>query len=109
MQASERDDFGEADLGHAQSDNPADDPDILWYGKMTPGRDDVVFVAANLDPFARHATLVDVPLAELGIAPDAPYRMHELLTDATYEWRGPRGYVELDPRSAPAQIFWLEL
>ena len=25
MQASERDDFGESDLGHAQSDNPPDD------------------------------------------------------------------------------------
>jgi hypothetical protein len=30
MQASERDDFGEADLGHAQSDNPADDPDMIY-------------------------------------------------------------------------------
>jgi starch synthase (maltosyl-transferring) len=86
----------------------ADDPHILWYGKMTPARDDVVLVAANLDPFARHATLVDVPLQELGIAADALYRMHELLTDVTYDWRGPRGYVELDPDVAPAQIFSLE-
>jgi len=30
MQASERDDFGESDLGHAQSDNPADDPDMIY-------------------------------------------------------------------------------
>ena len=29
MQASERDDFGESDLGHAQSDNPPDDPDMI--------------------------------------------------------------------------------
>jgi len=86
----------------------ADDPHILWYGKMTPARDDVVLVAVNLDPFGRHATLVDVPLQELGIAADAPYRMHELLTDVRYEWRGPRGYVELDPDVASAQIFSLE-
>ena len=30
MQASERDDFGESDLGHAQSDNPADDSDMIY-------------------------------------------------------------------------------
>jgi starch synthase (maltosyl-transferring) len=51
---------------------------------------------------------VDVPLEALGIAPDQPYRMREQFSDATYEWRGPRGYVELDPRREPAQIFLLE-
>jgi starch synthase (maltosyl-transferring) len=85
----------------------ADDPQVLWYGKTTPDQADVVFVAASLDPFATHATMVDVPIHELGLAPDQPYRMHELLSDVTYDWRGPRGYVELDPTRDPAQIFWL--
>jgi hypothetical protein len=31
--------------------------------------------------------------------------MHELLSDVTYEWRGPRGFVELDPARDLAQIF----
>jgi starch synthase (maltosyl-transferring) len=86
----------------------ADDPQVVWYGKMTPARDDVVFVAVSLDPFAPHATMVDVPIDELGIAPDQPYRMHEVLSDVTYEWRGRRGYVELDPQRDPAQIFVLQ-
>ncbi len=47
----------------------ADDPNIVWYGKMTPEGDNVVFVAANLDLAGPHASLVDVPLAELGLAP----------------------------------------
>ena len=85
----------------------ADDPHVMWYGKTTPARDDVVFVAANLDMSGTHACMVDVPIAELGIGPDQPYRMHELLSDVAYEWRGPRGYVELDPRRDPAQIFVL--
>jgi len=66
-----------------------------------------VFVAINLDPHATHASLVDVPLAALGIPADRPYRMHEQLSDAAYEWRGPRGYIVLDPQVAPAQIFVL--
>jgi starch synthase (maltosyl-transferring) len=85
--------------------HPTDDPNILWYSKMTPERDDVVFVAVNLDPFATHAGLVDVPIDELGLAPGQTYRMHELLSDVTYEWRGPRGFVELDPARDLAQIF----
>ena len=85
----------------------ADDPQTVWYGKMTPARDDVVFVAASLDTSDIRAGMVDVPIHELGIAPDQPYRMHELLGDVTYEWQGPRGFVELDPARNPAQIFVL--
>jgi starch synthase (maltosyl-transferring) len=81
----------------------ADDPNILWYGKIWG--DDAIFVAINLDPFGAHASLVDVPLSALAIAPDQPYKMRELLTDTTYDWRGPRGYVDLDPNHEPAQIF----
>ncbi len=33
--------------------------------------------------------------------------MHELLSDRRYEWRGPRGYVVLDPAIDSAQIFVL--
>ena len=86
----------------------ADDPNILFYGKMTPRRDDLVFVAANLDPFSSHASMVDVPIAELGLGPDQPYRMHELLSDQWFEWRGARGYVELHSDVEPAQIFVLQ-
>ena len=75
---------------------------------MTPERDNVIFVAANLDPTVPHTSVVDVPIADLGLAPDQPYRMHELLSGVRYDWRGPRGYVGLDPDRAPAQIFRLE-
>jgi starch synthase (maltosyl-transferring) len=83
----------------------ADDPNILWYGKAAG--DDWIFVAVNLDPFQSHGSTVDVPLGAIGHGPDRPYRMRELLTDVTYDWRGPRGYVDLDPHKEPAQIFQL--
>ncbi len=39
---------------------PADNPHVLFYGKLTPARDNVILVAVNLDPFATHeATLAD--------------------------------------------------
>ena len=86
----------------------SDDAHILFFGKMTPERDNLVFVAANVDPLATHASLVDVPIAELGIGPQQTYRMHELVSDRRYDWRGPHGYVELDPQVEPAQIFVLQ-
>jgi len=85
----------------------ADDPNIIFYGKMTPERDNLVFVAVNLDPFATHASQVDVPIAELGIGSGQGYRVHELVSDRWYDWRGARNYVELHPNVEPAQIFVL--
>ena len=84
-----------------------DNPHVLFYGKMTPERDNVVFVAASVDAFATQASLVDVPIAELGIGEQQTYRLHELLSDRWFEWRGPRAYVELRPEIEPAQIFVL--
>jgi len=85
----------------------SDDPSVLWYGKLTPERDDAIFVAANLDTHRTRASMVQVPIHDLGIPSDQPYRMHELLSDVTYEWRGPTGFVELDPTRDLAQVFHL--
>src|SRR5262249_36174303 len=68
----------------------ADDPQILFFSKMTRERDNLVFVAVNVDPFAAHSSLVDVPIAELGLDPGQTYRMHELISDRSYDWHGPR-------------------
>jgi starch synthase (maltosyl-transferring) len=86
----------------------ADDAHLLWYGKMTPARDNVVLVAVNLDPVTEHASLVDVPLDALSLREDEPYWMHELLSGQRYRWQGRRGYVKLDPAVEGAQVFRLE-
>src|SRR5262245_1381344 len=86
----------------------ADDPHLLWYGKMTPERDNVVLVAVNLDPVTEHASLVDVPLDALGLREDEPYWMHELLSGARYRWQGRRGYIKLDPAVEGAQVIRLD-
>jgi starch synthase (maltosyl-transferring) len=86
----------------------ADSPHVLWYEKTGEDGENVIFVAANMDPAVEHDSMVTVPIEGLGIEPDQPYRMHELLSDRVYEWRGPRGYVRLYPNENPAQVFRLE-
>ncbi|MEO5721248.1 MAG: alpha-1,4-glucan--maltose-1-phosphate maltosyltransferase [Chthoniobacterales bacterium] len=83
----------------------ADNDAILFYGKMTPARDNIILIAVNLDPAATQNTYLHVPLAEIGLTESDEYQMHDLLTDERYTWRGSRNYIELDPHTRPAHIF----
>jgi starch synthase (maltosyl-transferring) len=83
----------------------ADSPHVLFYGKMTPAGDNVILVAVNLDPFATQQATLQIPLEEIGIAPDETYELHELLADDRRLVRGAAHAVTLDPRTAPAHIY----
>ena len=84
---------------------PANSPHVLFYGKLTPARDNVILVAVNLDPFATHEAALQIPLAEIGIAPDETYELHELLGGDRRLVRGATHTVTLDPRTAPAHVY----
>ncbi len=86
---------------------PAENAEILFYGKATLARDNIIFIALNLDPRRVQSCFVDVPIADFGIPADEPYQMDDLLNDARYTWRGRRNYVELDPQTLPAHVFRL--
>jgi starch synthase (maltosyl-transferring) len=87
---------------------PASDDNVLFYGKMTPERDNIVFVAVNLDPFEAHDADLDIPLADVGIKGDGPYEVEELLSGDRHLWRGGTQHVSLDPNRNPAEIFRLK-
>ena len=48
---------------------------------------------------------VELPIGELGIAPDSSYVVEDLLDGALYSWRGAWNYVKLDPVERMAHIF----
>jgi starch synthase (maltosyl-transferring) len=81
---------------------PSESEHILCYGKATTDRTNVILVAVNLDPTRWHDGMVQVPLADLGIAPGGRYQVEDLLTGARYDW-GERNYVRLAPE-LPAHI-----
>ena len=84
---------------------PADNAAILFYGKMTPARDNIILVVVNLDPFRKQNSFIHVPIEEFGQMESDEYQVHDLLSDARYTWRGRQNYVELDPEIQPAHIF----
>jgi starch synthase (maltosyl-transferring) len=76
---------------------------ILAYRKHAPGNE--LLVVVNLDPFNMHETMVDVPIAAMGIDSNEPYEVTDLLTGARYTWRGARNYVRLDPTERVGHLF----
>jgi starch synthase (maltosyl-transferring) len=84
---------------------PAENEAILFYGKMTLARDNIILVVVNLDPHRKQHSYVDVPVEQFGQIESDVYQVQDLLNDAMYTWRGRRNYVELDPKIQPAHIF----
>ena len=80
---------------------------ILFFGKATAARDNVILAAVNLDPFGAHEARLDLPLAKLGVAPDEAYELTELLSGTRRLCRGPQQTVALDPQHGPAVIWRL--
>jgi starch synthase (maltosyl-transferring) len=82
-----------------------DNEQLICYSKHTDDLSNVVLVVVNLDPHHTQSGWVEFPLEELGIDPQRPYQMHDLLSDARYLWQGSRNYVELNPQIVPAHVF----
>jgi starch synthase (maltosyl-transferring) len=106
--------------------HPTDNEQLLCYSKVVPRHDEgdagappadarrhadgdtsdePILVIVNVDPHHRHAGFVDLDLDALGIDPDAPYLMHDLLGGGRFRWQGRRNYVELDPHITPVHVF----
>jgi starch synthase (maltosyl-transferring) len=85
-----------------------DNAELVAYSKTTADRANRVLVVANLDAFHMQHGFVQVDASTLGVDPRG-FVAHDLLTDARYQWKGGRNYVQLDPAARiPAHIFHIE-
>ncbi|MBF0095319.1 MAG: alpha-1,4-glucan--maltose-1-phosphate maltosyltransferase, partial [Alphaproteobacteria bacterium] len=82
----------------------AHDDNILFYGKMTPDRSNMIFIVVNLNPFDTHETDIVMPLHDMGLTEQDNYAVEELLTGAKHLWSGSHQRVRLDPATNPAMI-----
>ncbi|HWB58131.1 MAG TPA: alpha-1,4-glucan--maltose-1-phosphate maltosyltransferase [Chthoniobacteraceae bacterium] len=85
----------------------AENDAILFYGKMTESRDNIILVVVNLDPYQARDSFINVPVGEFGWLEGESYQVHDLLSDERFLWRGSRNFVKLDPHTRPAHIFRL--
>jgi starch synthase (maltosyl-transferring) len=91
-----------SNLAWGASDNDA----ILCFARTAP--EGSLIVCATTDPVRPQETVVTVPLAALGLAPDASYSVRDLITGARWHWRGARNYVRLDPSLEPGHVLLVE-
>jgi starch synthase (maltosyl-transferring) len=86
---------------------PVDNEQLICYAKFSEDGANIILMVVNLDPHHTQGGWLELPLGELGLDPGQPYQVHDLLGEARFLWHGPRNYVELDPKVAPAYIFRL--
>ncbi|MDP9353820.1 MAG: alpha-1,4-glucan--maltose-1-phosphate maltosyltransferase [Chloroflexota bacterium] len=87
---------------------PADDDNVVCYGKATADHSDIVVGVVNLDPFQPHEATIHLPVEDFGINSDEQYRATDLLTGETFIWTGGAQHLRLDPHEEPARFFSLQ-
>jgi len=83
---------------------PIENEQIVAYVKSDPDGNGHVLTLVNVDVDNAQSGWVGVPLGALGLPPNEPYEVHDVLNDARYSWRGEWNYVRLDPQTMPAMI-----
>jgi starch synthase (maltosyl-transferring) len=83
----------------------AHDDNVLFYGKTARARDNVVWVAVNLDPYNAHEAGLTLPFAELALGSDALVEAREMIDDRPVVWHGASQFVRLDPQHNPCAIW----
>jgi starch synthase (maltosyl-transferring) len=84
---------------------PIDNEQLICYARFSEDQANTILVVVNLDPHHTQGGWLELPLGELGLDPGQPYQVHDLLGESRFLWHGPRNYVELDPKVAPAYLF----
>ncbi len=86
---------------------PSDNEHVLFYGKMTPDKTDILLFVVNMDPYQTQEARLTIPLEEFGISETATYHLHELIQDYRHKVVGREYIVRLDPKQEPSAIFRL--
>ena len=77
------------------------DPGSRWESRLVRSAHPVV--ARLVDAAVSRKGVVRVP----GVGGDDAYRVHDLIDDTHYEWRGDWNYVRFDPDIRQGHILWL--
>jgi starch synthase (maltosyl-transferring) len=81
-----------------------DNTQLLAYSRTDASGQDTLLVIVNLDDqHAQSGWLMFDPVL-LGLPPNAPFTVHDLITGQQFSWQGQRHFIMLAPATAPAHI-----
>ena len=82
---------------------------LMGYLKRSLDGHNIILTVVNLDPANTQSGWLRFPLELFGLNPAHHYRVEDLLSDMSYEWKGEWNFVEVNPRSMAAHIFRVTL
>ncbi|MEZ4404926.1 MAG: hypothetical protein R3A52_00340 [Polyangiales bacterium] len=82
-----------------------DNEQLLCFSKRAEDGASAVLVVVNLDPRTTQSGWTALDLEALGLPHDAAFEVTDLMTGASYGWRGAHNFVSLDPAAFPAHLF----
>jgi starch synthase (maltosyl-transferring) len=86
----------------------ASDEHILFFGKATPERDNIVLAAINLDPQHVRESAIELPLWEWGLSDDSTVHAQDLVTGQDLVWRGKWQQLRIDPHALPFAVWRID-
>jgi starch synthase (maltosyl-transferring) len=84
---------------------PAGNDRVLLYEKATAGRENVLLVAVNLDPYAAQEADIELPLWRWKMPDDASLAVEDLMRGHIFGWHGKMQRIRLDPGELPFSIW----
>ncbi len=78
---------------------------ILAYAKKDEESGNIMFMVVNMDSFNTQSAYLKMPMYELGMNFEKPYRLEDQISGAHYTWQGEWNFVELNPYQIPAHVF----
>jgi starch synthase (maltosyl-transferring) len=84
---------------------PAFNEQVLFYGKRTPERHDMILIAVSLDPHAAQEAAIEIPLWEWGLPDHESLAATDLIRGHSFVWTGKQQRIRLDPADLPFAIW----
>ena len=83
----------------------SENDNIIFYGKMTEDRSNMIFVALSLDPYHGQAGRIWFPTEEMNVAFGGRFHVEELLSGREFDVRGNELWINLYPAGNQADIY----
>ena len=78
---------------------------VLLYGKLSPGGEEMTLVAVSLDPHAVQEATFEVPLWEWKMPDNGSVEVEDLMRGHRFAWHGKEQRLRLDPADLPFAIW----